>query len=160
MRRSSTFGRSCMDTIQLPNDFKEFLRLLNSRSVEYLVVGGYAVAHYGHPRATGDLDVWIGVHPENAERVRAALCDFGFAAEAAASAPLDVPGKIVRMGVPPIRIELLTSISGVDFQPCFARRVSVIIGGTDVPFISLDDLLSNKREAGRTKDIADLEELG
>src|SRR5215475_8749269 len=107
--------------ITLPPDFKEFLRLLNTHDVEYLLIGGYAVGYHGYPRATNDLDIWIAVHPDNAERVTRALREFGF----------DVPGlssklflddkRIVRMGVPPLRIEVMTSISGVAFEECYAE---------------------------------------
>lgn len=133
--------------------------MLNSNGVEYLVVGGYAVAYHGHPRATGDLDVWLAVSADNANRVRASLRDFGFPAEVVASAPLDVADKIVRMGSPPLRIELLTGVSGVEFGECYRRRETEVTDGIAVPVISLRDLLTNKRQTGRTKDIADLEEL-
>src|SRR5579863_2916109 len=101
-----------MATIQLPRDFKEFLRLLNSREVEYLVVGGYAVNYYGYARATADLDIWIGITPENAEVAASVVRAFGFS-RAQGAAFLE-PAKVIRMGVPPVRIEILTTISGVD----------------------------------------------
>jgi len=149
-----------MATIRLPTEFKEFLKLLNSGGVEYLVVGGYAVAFHGHPRSTGDLDIWIATSPENVSRVRAALTAFGFSQELVASAPLDVEGKVIRMGRPPLRIELLTGISGVVFDACYRRRAAQVVDGVAVVFISRADLLANKRAAGRTQDIADVEQLG
>jgi hypothetical protein len=148
-----------MATIRLPTEFKEFLNLLNSGGVDYLVVGGYAVAFHGHPRATGDLDLWIATSPENVARVRRALGEFGFSKELVASAPLDVAGKVIRMGNPPLRIELLTSVSGVDFDACHRRRETQIVDAVEIAFISLPDLRTNKRAAGRAQDIADLEEL-
>jgi len=148
-----------MATIRLPTEFKEFLNLLNSGGVDYLVVGGYAVAFHGHPRATGDLDLWIATSPDNVARVRRALGEFGFSKELVASAPLDVAGKVIRMGNPPLRIELLTSVSGVDFDACHRRRETEIVDAVEIAFISLADLRANKRAAGRSQDIADLEEL-
>jgi predicted nucleotidyltransferase len=148
-----------MATIRLPTEFREFLKLLNSGGVEYLVVGGYAVAFHGHPRATGDLDLWIATSPDNVARVRRALGEFGFSKELVASAPLDVAGKVIRMGRPPLRIELLTSVSGVDFDACHRRRQTQIVDAVEIAFISLADLRANKRAAGRPQDIADLEEL-
>ena len=156
----STFDRSVMATIRLPTDFKKFLRLLNSGGVEYLVVGGYAVALHGHPRSTGDLDIWIATTPNNVARVRRALTEFGFSEELAASAPLHIGGKVIRMGRPPLRIELLTSVSGVAFDASYRRRAAQIVDDVEVAFISRADLLANKRAAGRTQDLADLEALG
>ena len=149
-----------MATIRLPTDFKKFLKLLNSGGVEYLVVGGYAVAFHGHPRATGDLDIWIARSPENVARVRRALTAFGFSDELVASAPLHMEGKVIRMGRPPLRIELLTSVSGVVFEACYGRREAQVVDEAEVAFISRADLLANKRAAGRSQDLADLEALG
>ncbi|MGH9483155.1 MAG: hypothetical protein ACRD1L_13790, partial [Terriglobales bacterium] len=98
--------------IQLPPDFREFLQLLNSSEIAYLVVGGYAVNYYGFARATADLDIWIASRPDNARRLTQALQAFGF--DAAGAEMFLEPGKVVRLGVPPIRIELLTSISGCE----------------------------------------------
>jgi len=109
-----------MGTIQLPPDFKEFLKLLNSSDVEYLVVGGYAVNYHGFPRATADLNIWIAMSRENAERVAQAVRRFGF--EQAEAAQFLQPRKVIRMGAPPVRLEILTAISGVDFAECYERR--------------------------------------
>ena len=105
-----------MATIRLPPDFKEFLRLLTSNKVKYLVIGGYAVNYYGFARATADLDIWVATEAENAERLAAALHEFGFAG--AESGLFRERGKVIRLGVPPIRLEILTSISGVEFADC------------------------------------------
>ncbi len=146
-----------MATILLPPDFKEFLRLLNSSKADYLLIGGYAVNYYGYPRATVDMDVWVGIDPGNAEKVAAVLQAFGFA-EAEAKMFRE-PRKVVRMGVPPLRIEILTSVSGVEFSQAFPRRVHVNIDGVQVNLICFEDLKVNKRMSGRSKDMADLEQL-
>jgi hypothetical protein len=146
-----------MATILLPPDFKEFLRLLNARNVEYLLVGGYAVNYYGYPRATADMDIWIGIDPINAEKLAQMLREFGF--PQASGQLFQEREKIIRMGVPPIRIEVLTSVSGVDFAACFRNRTTVAIDGVPVNLISLTDLKANKKASGRLKDLADLEQL-
>lgn len=148
-----------MATIRLPPDFKEFLKLLNSEGVQYLVVGGYAVAFYGHPRATGDLDVWVGVTAENAQRIVRALEQFGFAAGSVPAETFKSAGKVIRMGHPPMRIELLTGVSGIDFPAAFSRRHDVTIDGVSIPMINRVDLVHNKRAAGRPRDLDDLTHL-
>ena len=114
---------------------------------------------HGYPRATGDLDVWIAVGEENAHRIAKALRRFGFASESVAPSNFLEPDKIIRMGMPPLRIEILTGASGVDFRSCYDRRVTVRVDDVDVLMIGLDDLRANKRAAGRHKDLADLDEL-
>ena len=143
----------------LPPDFREFLSLLNSEKVEYLVVGGYAVSYHGYPRPTGDLDVWIAVDPANAERISSALTKFGFAQDAGAAEAFLERDRIFRMGVPPVRIEVLTGATGVRFSDCYARRVVAHVDGMQVSVISKEDLLVNKRAAGRHKDLNDVEQL-
>jgi hypothetical protein len=145
--------------IRLPPDFREFLRLCNEHRVEYLLVGGYAVGFHGYPRATIDMDIWVRRQPENATRIVAALREFGF----------DVPNltpelflredQIVRMGVPPVQLEIFTRIPGVDFETCFANRVAAEIDGLPVLLISREDLRANKQASGRHKDLDDLEHL-
>jgi hypothetical protein len=146
-----------MATILLPSDFKEFLRLLNSHGVEYLLIGGYAVNYYGYPRATADIDIWISTAAANAARVAETLREFGFT-QATAETFVE-PDTVVRMGVPPMRIEILTSVSGLTFTDCFPRRQVVEIAGVPVNLIDLGDLKDNKRASGRLKDLADLEQL-
>jgi hypothetical protein len=143
----------------LPPDFKELLRLLNETGVRYLLVGGHAVGAYGFVRYTGDLDLWVAVDGANARRIVDALHRFGFAVPALAPELFEQPQQIVRMGVPPLRVEIHTSISGVEFDGCFGRRVTANIEGIDVPMISLADLKVNKTAAGRLKDQLDLENL-
>jgi hypothetical protein len=143
----------------LTDDFKEFLRLLSAKRVDYLLVGGYAVGLHGYPRATADLDVWVRPTPANADRIIAALREFGFEAPTLDAALLLNPRSIVRFGVPPFRIEVMTAIDGVEFAGCRERAVEFDIDGLPVPVISLADLKANKKAAGRHKDLADLDNL-
>jgi hypothetical protein len=145
-----------MDTIQLPQDFREFLRLLNSKKVEYLIIGGYAVVYHGYPRSTGDLDIWISNAPENAYRTREALEEFGF------SCPIDIllqDNQVARMGIAPLRIEVLTTIDGVKFSECYSTRVIADVNGVEANLISLPCLKENKKASGRSKDVTDLDHL-
>lgn len=148
-----------MATTRLAPDFKEFLQLLRSAKIEYLLVGGYAVGHYGFPRATGDLDIWVANHQENAMRLVEALREFGFDVPELNEALFQQPKHVVRMGVPPVRLEILSSIDGVDFRDCYPRRATVEMDGVDVDIISLADLKTNKRASGRHQDLNDLEKL-
>jgi hypothetical protein len=148
-----------MAAINLPPDFREFLRLLNAHKVEYLLIGGYAVAYHGYPRATADLDIWIATHPRNAAQVVAALKEFGFDVPELSAKLFQAENQIVRLGVPPVRIEIATGISGVNFTECYAGRVIDVLDGLDVSLISLHDLKRNKRASGRHKDLDDLENL-
>ncbi|MCX6034774.1 MAG: hypothetical protein NTV38_07335 [Chloroflexi bacterium] len=118
--------------IELPLDFKEFLKLLNEKDVRYLLIGGYAVGYHGYPRATNDLDIWIAVHPENAERVVQALREFGFALPELTPDLFLQENKIVRMGNPPMRLEITTGISGVEFDECYASCIVDIFDGIEV----------------------------
>jgi predicted nucleotidyltransferase len=145
--------------IGLPQDFKDFLRLLDANGVEYLLIGGYAVAYHGYPRATEDIDLWIASHPENAQRIVSALQQFGFDLPELSPDLFLKPDNIVRMGVPPLRIELSTTISGVDFHECYEARITEVIDGINVSIINLDDLKKNKRASGRFRDLDDLERL-
>ena len=148
-----------MGTIHLPQDFKEFFQWFNQHEVKYLLVGGYAVGYHGYPRATMDIDVWVASNPENAGRVVAALEDFGFGGEVLAEELFLQDDKVVRMGLPPMRIEILTSISGVEFEDAYDQRIEDELDGVPVKLISLHHLKLNKVAAARTKDLADLEEL-
>jgi hypothetical protein len=147
------------DPVSLFPDFREFLSLMNSAEVRYLVLGGYAVNYYGYHRTTGDLDVWIAVSPDNAQRVSKVLQQFGFSPQRVPPETFVEKGKVFRMGMKPVRIELLTEPSGVDFEECYARRLEGVLDGVRVPLISLTDLRINKRASGRTKDLSDLEGL-
>jgi hypothetical protein len=133
--------------------------LLNSHEVEYLLIGGYAVNYYGYSRATADMDIWVAVHPRNAARLVAALKDFGFDVPALTPELFLQEGKITRMGVPPFRIELLNTISGVGFDDCYAERVQDTLDDVSVNIIKLGHLKANKKASGRHKDLDDLEHL-
>jgi hypothetical protein len=148
-----------MGTIHLPPDFKEFLKLLSAHEVEYLLVGGYAVGYHGYPRATADMDIWVAVHTTNAERLVAAVKNFGFDVPDLSADLFLQEGQIVRMGVPPIRIEIMTKISGVGFDHCYRERVVAVVDDVQVNLIGLHHLKINKKAAGRHKDWDDLENL-
>ena len=143
----------------LNKDFKEFIELLRSNAVEFLVVGAHALAVHGRPRYTGDLDIWIRPEPDNFTRLIKALDAFGFAALGVSAEDFMAPQAMVQLGYPPARIDLLTSIDGVTFEDCFAHRLDVNIGGTLLPVISIDDLIRNKLATGRSKDLVDVESL-
>jgi len=148
-----------MATVNLPADFREFLKLLNAHRVKYLLIGGYAVAYHGYPRATADMDIWIEVDPANAKKIVAALTNFGFDLPDLSTELFLETEKIVRMGIPPVRIAIMTSISGVEFQECYDARMIVELDGIRVSVISLPFLKANKKASGRYKDLNDLENL-
>ncbi len=132
-------------------------RLLRAHEVRFLIVGGYAVALHGHPRYTGDLDVWVMVDPANVDRLLAALDDFGFGAVGLSPEDFLRRDQVVQLGYPPLRIDLL--LDGVEFADCYAHRVEVDLGEVTAPFISLPDLRRNKAASGRPQDLADLQAL-
>jgi hypothetical protein len=142
----------------LNRDFKEFAELLNARTVDYLVVGGYALAAHGHPRYTGDIDFWVRPTTENIARLLSALDDFGFGSLGLTASDF-ATDTVVQLGQPPRRIDLMTSIDGVAFEACFARREQVELAGVRLNIIGLHDFKTNKRSVGRLKDLADLESL-
>jgi hypothetical protein len=146
-----------MTTTRIPRDFKEFLKLLAAHEARFLLIGGYAVNAFGYVRNTVDMDVWVAPDKENQARVIAAIREFGFAN--AASGLLDEVDAMVRMGMPPLRIEVLKRISGVEFEDCWSRRVILQDAELKIPMISLEDLKVNKRATGRKKDLLDLDEL-
>ena len=144
---------------KLQADLKEFIELLNSHRVEYIIVGGHAVAFHGHPRFTGDIDFFVRITPENAQRLLAVLSDFGFGSLGITERDLLEPKRIVQLGYPPNRIDLLTSISGVDFDSAWESRIESTMDDQPVIIIGWNDLLRNKKAAGRQKDLADVEKL-
>ena len=143
----------------LNQDFKEFIQSLSDNRVRYLVVGGYAVALHGHPRYTKDMDVWIEMSPENAAKVVDALKQFGFGSLGLQTEDFLVPDQIIQLGYPPNRIDILTTLPGVEFASCYESRVMVEFDGITVNFIDLDSLKRNKRASGRLQDLADVENL-
>jgi hypothetical protein len=145
--------------LELANDYKEFLRLLHAHGVEYLLIGGWAVGYHGYPRASYDLNGWIATSPANAKRVVRALSEFGFDVPELSTDLFLQPDKIVRMGVEPKRIEVMTSIAGVEFDKCYRDRLETTMNDVPVSLINLRDLKTNKKASGRLKDLADLEQL-
>jgi hypothetical protein len=145
--------------MQLDPDFREFVESFNAHEVRYLIVGGYALAAHGLPRATGDLDAWVWVGGDNAERVLAALTAFGFGALGLQTTDFDRADSVVQLGYPPYRIDILTSIDGVEFDEAWSRRLSIDADGLSLHVIGLDDLIRNKVAVDRPQDRADVERL-
>lgn len=143
-------------------DFVEFLAALVARDARFLVVGAHALAVHGVPRATGDIDIWIDRTPANVARVWRALADFGAPADALGVRPddLETPDLVVQIGIPPRRIDLLTGVTGLEFEEAWATRVVHRVGALEIPFLGRDALVRNKRASGRYKDLGDLEALG
>jgi hypothetical protein len=145
--------------VKLQKDLREFIELLNSRGTDYLIVGGHAVAFHGHARFTGDIDFLVRPTSENASRVLDVLRAFGFGDLALTVDDFIIPGRIVQLGRPPNRIDLLTSISGVDFQEASASRMRAELDGLPVSFLGWQALIDNKRTSARAKDLADVAKL-
>lgn len=145
--------------MQLSKDLREFVELLNSNGVEYLVVGGFAVAWHGYPRFTADIDFFLRSAPANAEAVVRTLRAFGFESLRLTAADFTRPDQIVQLGAKPNRIDLLTSISGVEFEAAWPHREQGSLDGVPVAFVGLEDLLCNKDSTGRPQDLADAGEL-
>lgn len=145
---------------QLQDDFKELLASFNGRNVEYLIVGAQALAFHGAPRFTGDLDILVRPDPQNAQRISGALADFGFKSVGVDTSDFVLPGQVVQLGVPPVRVDLMTSITGVSWEQAWAGRAAGDYGGVPVFFIGREQYIVNKRAIGRAKDLADIEALG
>jgi hypothetical protein len=157
----STRSGACtsMPMLLLENEnFREFIALLNSERVKFLIVGGHAVTFHGYPRFTGDLDVWVATDPDNAARVERVVADFGFG-KLFRAGDFSKPGYAVQLGRPPYRIDILTSIDAVDFAAAYKRREMLKAGGLTLPFIGFDELLVNKRATGRLHDLDDVGKL-
>ncbi len=148
-----------MATIRLPADFREFLKLLNSHRVEYLLVGGYAVCYHGYYRNTADMDLWIAVHRKNASKMVPVIREFGFDVPELSEALFLKKGRIIRMGIEPVRIEILTEISGCEFADCYRQKVEATLDGIPLKIIGLADLIKNKLKSGRLKDLDDARKL-
>ena len=140
-------------------DFREFIELLIKNKAEYLIVGGYAVGIHGHPRYTGDLDIWLNPTPQNAEKILRSVNEFGFSSFKLTKEDFTKPGNVIQLGFPPLRIDLLTEIDGVTFDECFKNRKEVTMENIKVNFIGYNDLLKNKKESGRPRDIDDINNL-
>ncbi|HAO19699.1 MAG TPA: hypothetical protein DCQ37_03905 [Desulfobacteraceae bacterium] len=145
--------------MKLNQDFKEFVQSLNENNVRYLIVGGYAVAAHGHPRYTKDLDIWIEMTPENAVLLVKAIEQFGFGSLNLQVTDFLVPDQIIQLGYPPNRIDLLSTLKGVNFEECYKSKAEMTINDVKVNFIDLTNLKKNKQATGRFQDLADLENL-
>lgn len=143
----------------LSQDFREFVELLIKNKAEYLIVGGYAVGIHGHPRYTGDLDIWLNPTETNATLILKTVNEFGFSSFNLKVEDFTKPGNVIQLGYPPLRIDLLTEIDGVSFEESFQNRKEVDIDGMIVNFIGYKELLKNKQQSGRPRDIDDIENL-
>jgi hypothetical protein len=144
---------------EAPRDFVELFRSLNAHGVEYLIVGGYAVAFYGYPRFTGDLDLFVNPAPANAGRLLAALEDFGFVGLGLTAADFAAADELVSLGYPPERVDLVSAVDGVAWADAWSRRFAGSFGGESVFFIGRADLIRNKRSSGRARDKVDADAL-
>ncbi|MCY2973521.1 MAG: nucleotidyl transferase AbiEii/AbiGii toxin family protein [Planctomycetota bacterium] len=146
--------------MQLPQDFKEFIALMISTHVRFVMIGGYAYNLYRNPRATGDIDFFVAISDENEQRLRNILTDFGFGESLPnLSTPILVLGKVLMLGRPPLRIDILTKIDGVTFNEVESTCLFIDLEGLRIPVISPEMLLRNKESTGRAKDASDALEL-
>ncbi len=146
-------------TMKLSRDFSEFIECLNESNVRYLVIGGYAVAHHGHPRYTKDLDVWLEMSPENSTRIIKALEKFGFATLGLRAEDFLEPDTIIQLGYEPQRIDLLTSAAGIDFATAWENQCLVEVEHLTIRVLGLPQLIKNKQAVGRPQDLADVDAL-
>ncbi len=140
-------------------DFVDLLRAFTAADVRYLVVGAYALALHGRPRATGDLDIWVDATPDNARRVLQALAEFGAPTQDISQADLERPGITYQIGLPPVRIDILTELTDLTFAEAWPERLRRPFGSIDVDFIGRDAFVRNKRATGRPKDLVDIQGL-
>ena len=146
--------------MEVQKDFRDFLAFLNAHEVKFMIVGGYALAFHGAPRFTGDIDVFVKPDHENAKRIINALADFGFSSLDLTIDDFQDQNKVVQLGLPPVRIDIITSISGVTWDEADASKEPGRFGDISVSFIGKIQFITNKRASGRKKDLADLEALG
>jgi hypothetical protein len=146
--------------MEVQKDFRDLLKLLNAHKVEYLIVGAYALAFHGAPRYTGDMDIYVKPNPTNAQRIMAALNDFGFGSVELSAADFEVEDKVVQLGFPPVRVDIVTSITGVSWEEAVSGRIEGMYGNVPVYYVGREQFISNKRALGRKKDLADLEAIG
>jgi predicted nucleotidyltransferase len=146
--------------MEIQIDFKDLLALFNAHTVEYIIVGGYALAFHGAPRYTGDIDIYVKPDDKNAAAIMAALEEFGFGSVGLSAEDFGRPGQVIQLGVPPVRVDIITSIAGVSWGEAFSNRVSGKYGDIQVHYIGREQFIINKKTIGRKKDLADLEALG
>ena len=145
--------------MEIQRDYKELLELFNAHNVEYIIVGGYALAFHGAPRFTGDMDLFVKPDAENAQRILAALAEFGMGSLDLSQNDFTSLDNVIQIGVPPVRVDIMTSITAVAWEKAEAGRVIGNYGDTQVYFIGKDDFILNKRVLGRKRDLADLEAI-
>jgi predicted nucleotidyltransferase len=143
----------------LAQDFEDFVKLLNKHQVDYLVVGGYALAFHGKPRHTGDLDIWINSSESNAEKLVNVIHEFGLASLGLTKFDFMQEGYVTQIGYPPLRIDILNTIDGVKFENAYPNKLLVDVNGIEVRYIGLKEFIENKTASGRSQDIADLIEI-
>ena len=146
--------------MEVQKDFRELLELFNKHNVEYMIVGGYALAFHGAPRYTGDLDMFVRPDSMNAQRIMSALKDFGFESVGLTLADFEKPDNVIQLGVPPVRVDIVTSLTGISWESAFKNRVQGKYGDVQVHYIGREEFILNKRSIGRKKDLADIEALG
>jgi hypothetical protein len=145
--------------MEVRNDYKELLALFNAHNVDYMIVGAFALAYHGSPRYTGDLDILVRPDAENGQRILRALETFGFGSLGLVVADFTAPAKVVQLGVPPVRVDIITSLTGVSWEEAAAGRVTGDFGDVPVFFLGKKEFLRNKRALGRKKDLADVEAI-
>jgi Aminoglycoside-2''-adenylyltransferase len=146
--------------MEVQKDFRELLELFTTHNVEYMIVGGYALAFHGAPRYTGDLDIFIRPDAINARRILRALEEFGFESVGFTAADFEKPDTVIQLGVPPVRVDIITSLTGISWETAFANRVQGRYGNVPVQYIGREQFIRNKRSIGRLKDLADIEAIG
>jgi len=146
--------------MEVQKDFRELLALFNEHKIEYVIVGGYALAFHGAPRYTGDIDILIHHDSANAKRILTALAEFGFGSVELSQADFEKPENVIQLGVPPVRVDIITSLTGVSWKDAYLGRIDGKYGDISVYYIGRKQFIANKRAVGRKKDLADLEALG
>ncbi|KQC10037.1 MAG: hypothetical protein APR62_02205 [Smithella sp. SDB] len=146
--------------MEAQKDFKELLELFNGHKVEYMIVGAYALAFYGAPRFTAGIDIFVNPSPGNAKKILSALADFGFSSLNLTIEDFRKPNSVVQLGVPPVRIDIITSLTGVTWEDADKGKQEGLYGDVPVHFLGKEQYITNKRATGRKKDLADLESLG
>jgi len=146
--------------MEVQQDFRDLLALFNAHNVEFLIVGGYALAFYGAPRYTGDIDIYVKPDSINASHIMTALDAFGFKSIGLIASDFDTPEKVVQLGLPPVRIDIITSLTGVTWEEAFSGRESGKYGDISVYYIGRKEFIANKRAINRNKDLADIEAIG
>jgi hypothetical protein len=140
-------------------DFVDFIELLNKHQVEYMIVGAHALAFHGRPRHTGDLDIWIKPTDANADKMVAVIDEFGFASLNLTKEDFLKDSYVTQLGYPPLRIDILNAISGVNFDDAYQRKIEGELDGLQIPFIDVQDFITNKQATGRAKDLGDIKAL-